>query len=78
MEYDEIVSRLKKAGFTISIRDDVEPAAAAFLLGCTVKTLANRRSRGLPPAYVRLACGTRYPIAGLLEHLDSQVQNRAA
>ena len=78
MQLDELRQRFKEAEFKVSQRDDVDEHAAAWFTGFSVGTLRNRRSKGLQPAYVRLGCGIRYPLAGLVEWLQEKVRNRAA
>jgi len=46
-------------------------AAAAYLGVVTTKTLANWRSLGIGPRFVRLGKGGRAPVAYRIGHLDA-------
>jgi hypothetical protein len=76
MRLDELRQRFEAASHHVSARDDVDPSAAAWFTDYSEGTLRNRRSKGLAPAYVVLGCGVRYPIAGLVEFVESLVRNR--
>jgi hypothetical protein len=78
MQLDELRERFEDAGHRVSARDDVDVAGAAWFTSFSEGYLRNRRSKGLPPAYVRLGCGIRYPIIGLVEWLQQLVKNKAA
>lgn len=78
MRLDELRRKFEDAGHRVSVRDDVDARAAAWFTGYKVSTLANRRSKGKEPCYIDHPSGVRYPIACLVEWLESMVRNRAA
>ncbi len=76
MTLDELRNRLDEKHHAVSVRDDVDAAAAAYLLGVTTGTLANWRSKRIGPPWMRLG-GVRYPLIGLMRWLDERTHRAA-
>lgn len=68
-QIDQVRDEFRAAGHYVSPRDDVNDVAAAWFLGSTPKTLANKRCAKIGPPCWKLDCGIRYPIRGLLDYL---------
>lgn len=49
----------------------VSEKEAALVLGWSVKTLQNRRWRGLPPRFMRLGRSIRYRLSDLQDYMDA-------
>lgn len=49
----------------------VSEREAALFLGLAIRTLQNRRWRGLPPRFVRLGRSIRYRVSDLEDYLDT-------
>lgn len=49
----------------------VSEREAALFLGLALRTLQNRRWRGLPPRFMRLGRAIRYKVSDLEDYLDS-------
>ncbi len=70
MLLEDVIRQFEAAGHHVSHRDDVDPKAAAWFLGCKPKTLANQRSKRCGPAYAVLPCGIRYRIVDLFTYCE--------
>lgn len=55
---------------TTNLRTITEKEAAIFL-GWSIRTLQNRRWKGLPPQYLRLGRSIRYRLSDLQAYLDA-------
>lgn len=78
MLLEDLRLKFDKAGFKVSVRDDVTPEAAAWYSGYKVGGLKKRREKGLPPAYRVLGCGVRYDIVALMQFVEESTHNKAA
>lgn len=78
MLLEDLRARFERAGFTVSVRDDVTAEAASWYTGYRLGGLKKRREKGLSPPYRVLGCGVRYPIVGLMQFVDECTHNKAA
>lgn len=74
MRLEDLRDIFRNGGHVVSPRDDVDERAAAWYFECAVGTLANWRTNGKGPPWIRLPSGIKYPIGGLANYLESLVR----